>query len=240
MLDVFKREITFNERKKLHCVDCKRETIHNLEARCKGSWDIPEALISGGATYSIFRCGACDTVCYESASWDSEDTDHDYDGTEYANIRTRQYPTPVSAHFTFNTESTPSRLDDILDEMLYALAGSKMTLATVGLRMAVEFIVKDKKCAGRSLIHKIDDLHKMDFIDLDQKALLHRIREKGNAGAHDAVGMNINELIAGMSIIEGLLEKLYNGPARHAATIARAQQLLNDKVSETILIDSIE
>jgi hypothetical protein len=119
-------------------------------------------------------------------------------------------------------------LDDILDEMLYSLAGSKMTLATVGLRLAVQFIVKDKKCSGRSLDRKIDDLHAQGLIDEDQKDLLHRIRRKGNAGAHEAVGMSANELVAGMSIIEGLLEKLYNGPARHAATIKRAKQLLKD------------
>ena len=40
--------------------------------------------------------------------------------------------------------------------------------------------------------------------------------------------MSPNELIAGMSIVEGLLEKLYNGPARHDATIKRAKQLLAD------------
>jgi hypothetical protein len=227
MLDKFTRETEISERKQLHCADCKRSTIHNLEARCTGYWSTVEGAVDGGGTYSIFRCGACDTVCYESAFWDSEDVDWDHDGA-HANIRTRQYPAPMSAHFTFNTESTPARLDEILDEMLYALAGSRMTLATVGLRLAVEFIVKDKKCAGRTLDKKIDDLRARDLIDDDQKDLLHRIRKKGNAGAHEAIGMSTNELIAGMSIVEGLLEKLYNGPARHEATIKRAKQLLAD------------
>ncbi|MGC8064224.1 DUF4145 domain-containing protein, partial [Salmonella enterica] len=82
-----------------------------------------------------------------------------------------QYPAPVSAHFNFNTESTPGRLDNILDEMLYALAGSKMTLATIGLRLAVEFIVKDKKCKGSNLAKRIDDLHAQGHVDGDQKDL---------------------------------------------------------------------
>lgn len=228
MLDVFKREDEARERKRLHCVDCKRITIHNLEARCSGSWDYPYADDSGGQRYSIFRCGACDTVCYETVSWDSHDIDHDEDGQPYNPESAIQYPAPVSAHFNFNTESTPGRLDAILDEMLYALAGSKMTLATIGLRLAVEFIVNDKKCAGNTLLKKIDDLHKQGMIDDDQKDLLHRIRKRGNAGAHEARGMNPKELVAGMSIVEGLLEKLYNGPERHAATIKTAKQLLKD------------
>jgi hypothetical protein len=215
MLDTFTRDADFAERSILHCADCKRATIHVLEARCSGQWSDEEALVNGGSSYSILRCGACDNVCYESTFWDSEDVDYDFDGNQIANVRRLQYPAPVSVHFTFNTDSTPDRLNRILDEMLYALAGSQMILATIGLRLAIEFIVKDKKCSGRNLRLKIDSLRTLDLIDDDQKLILHSIREKGNAGAHEALGMNANELVAGMSIIEGLLEKLYNGPARH-------------------------
>lgn len=233
MLDTFTRETEISERKMLHCASCKRETIHMLEARCTGYWSIEDALVSGGSNYSIFRCGACDTVCYESAFWDSEDVDHDVDGQAYANVRRRQYPVPASAHFTFNTDYTPAHLNHILDEMLYALAGSQMILATIGLRLAVEYIVKDKKCAGRNLIQRIDSLRASGLIDEDQKVLLHRIRLRGNAGAHEAKGMNAKDIVMGMSIIEGLLEKLYNGPARYQATIKLAMEQFSEDPPST-------
>ena len=226
MLDTFKREDAAQERKRLHCVDCKRLTIHNLEARCVGEWSDSDDQVNGGRRHSIFRCGACDTDCYETVSWDSQDYGYDEDGDPYSIESTTQYPAPVSAHFNFNTESTPPQLDVILDEMLYALAGSKMLTATIGLRLAVEYIVNDKKCQGSTLLAKINDLRVKELIDDDQKDLLHRIRKRGNAGAHAAVGMKANELVAGMSIIEGLLEKLYNGPARHEATIKQAKLLI--------------
>jgi len=226
MLDSFKLLTDVKDRKRLHCAWCKRKTIHNAEARCEGRWSDPDSHANGGETYTIYRCGACDGVCYETVSWDSHEFGHDEDGNRYPIETAVQHPAPVSAHFNFNTESTPGRLDDILGEMLYALAGAKMTLATIGLRLAVEFIVKDKNCKGRNLAQKIDDLHALGHVDGDQKDLLHRIREKGNAGAHEAVGMSAAELVAGMSIIEGLLEKLYNGPARHEKTIKRAKLLL--------------
>ncbi len=228
MLDSFSRDPETSSRKRMHCVSCKRATIHTTEARCSGTWSDMDGLINGGETYSILRCGACDAVCYETVSWDSETYDYDDDGDIITIESSKQYPAPVSAHFSFNTESTPSKLNLILDEMLYALAGNKMVLATMGLRLAVEFIVKDNKCSGRTLDKKIDDLKERSLIDEDQKDLLHRIRRRGNAGAHDALGMNANELVAGMSIIEGLLEKLYNGPARHEATITRAKKLLRE------------
>lgn len=232
MLDKFRREDEPNERKRLHCVDCQRVTIHNLEARCVGSWSEPEIGENGEEIYSIFRCGACDAVSYETVSWNSQEVGYDDDGEIYAPQHATQYPAPTSAHFTFNTESTPTDLDAILDEMLYALAGSKMILATIGLRLAIEFIVNNNNCAGAKLYHKIDDLHSKGFIDEDQKDLLHRIRKRGNAGAHGAVAMEVKEIVAGMSVIDGLLEKLYNGPARHERTIERAKKMIKDKHGE--------
>lgn len=227
MLDTFKRENSIQGRKRLHCGQCERFTIHNLEARCSGNWSIPEIGEGGGEHYSIYRCGACDAICYETVSWDSFDYELDEDNEPFHSMHAVQYPAPVSAHFCFNTEAVPAQLASILNEMLYALAGSKMVLATIGLRLVLEFIVNDNKCAGGNLAKKIDSLRTKDHIDDDQKEMLHRIRELGNEGAHDAKGMNANELIAGMSIIEGLLEKLYNGPARHAATIKRAKLLFS-------------
>lgn len=229
MLDSFETVEGLNERKRLHCVSCKRVTIHKVEARCKGGWSDEYNHFDGGGTYSILRCGACDCVCYETVSWDSESYDYDDDGNMISVETSVQFPAPVSAHFSFNTESTPWKLNLILEEMLYSLAGSKMILATMGLRLAVEFIVKDNNCAGKNLLNKIDDLRVKELIDDDQKDLLHRIRKRGNSGAHEAQGMNAKELVAGMSIIEGLLEKLYNGPARHEATMTRAKQLLKDE-----------
>lgn len=229
MLDSFETVEGLNLRKRLHCVSCKRATIHRVEARCKGAWSDEEDHMSGGGTYSILRCGACDDVCYETVTWDSETYGHDENGDMVSIETSVQYPAPASAHFSFNTESTPWKLNQILGEMLYSLAGSKMILATMGLRLAVEFIVNDKQCAGVNLKQKIDDLRVKDLIDDDQKDLLHKMRDRGNAGAHDAKGMNAKELVAGMGIIEGLLEKLYNGPARHEETILLAQKILKDE-----------
>lgn len=232
MLSKFTREDDVLERKMMHCAVCKRRTIHNLEARCSGSWDNHYNQEGGGARYSIFRCGGCDNVSYETTSWDLYEVDFDEDNERYNPEVSVQYPAPVSAHFNFNTESTPHVLDVILDEMLYALAGSKMILASIGLRLAIEFIVNDAKCKGSTLFKKINDLHAQALIDDDQKNLLHSIRKRGNDGAHEAKGMNVKELVAGMSVIEGLLEKLYNGPARHDATIKRAKQMF--KVEEDV------
>lgn len=231
MFSKFERKADVSGRNELHCAACKRVTIHNLEARCIGRWSGGEGEIDGAETHSIYRCGGCDEVCFQTSSWNSYETDYDEDGKMFHPASITQYPPPVSAQFNFNLQSTPEQLNAVLDEMLYAMAGNKLTLATIGLRLAIEFITKDTKCTGRGLVNKIDDLKTKGLIDDDQQAILHKIRIRGNAGAHDAKGMKPAELVAGMSIIEGLLEKLYNGPARHADTIKRAKQLFPDEVN---------
>lgn len=227
MFDTFKRKDELTARKFLQCNKCRRLTIHTLEAQCVGEWEEGFGrgdVIYGGTEFSLYRCGACDEVCFEKSSWFSEDLDHDDDGQMVLNRTEFQYPPPSSADFAFDTEFTPPDLNHLIDEMLYALAGSKLRLATVALRMVVEFIVTDKNCAGRNLQQKIEDLGRNELFDDTQLKLLHKIREKGNAGAHKRVPMSLNEMVAGINVLNLLLEKLYNGPARHGAVIKRATQ----------------
>lgn len=227
LFDTFKRVAEPSGRKKLQCNDCRRSTIHTPEAQCAGNWSYEDPFgghINGGTNFSLYRCGACDSVCFEKSSWNSESYDHDESGTMYALTEETQYPPPSSANFTFNTDYTPPNLNELIEEMLYALAGGKLNLATVGLRLVIEFIVNDTKCAGRNLKSKIEDLKAKNHIDNTQHDLLQKIREKGNDGAHKGIAMNTLEMVAGMGIVDLLLEKLYNGPGRHADVIKKANQ----------------
>lgn len=230
MFDTFKRNVDLNSRKQLQCNECRRQTIHTLEAQCVGSWDEEHqhGSIYGWTNFSLYRCGACDEICFEKASYFSEQYDHDPEGNIHLIPDEIQYPPPSSADFAFDTDFTPTDLNELIEEMLYALAGSKLKLATVALRMVVEFIVNDTKCAGRNLQRKIDDLHAKGHVDKAQVTLLHRIRDKGNAGAHQRIAMTRNEMVAGISIINLLLEKLYNGPARQADVMKKANQAFKE------------
>lgn len=233
MFNTFERVTELGTRKRLQCNECRRQTIHTLEAQCVGGWTEEFGRghsADGGTDFSLYRCGACDEVCFEKSSWCSEDMDHDDHGNPYWNRTEAQYPPPSSADFSFDTEFIPGDLNELIDEMLYALAGSKLKLATVALRMVIEFIVSDKKCEGNTLVKQINDLHAKGHVDDAQKELLHKIRKKGNAGAHERKAMNRNEMVAGIGTVNLLLEKLYNGPARHENTIKQANQAFEDEV----------
>jgi ferredoxin len=231
MFDTFKRQADPDGRKKLQCNECRRQTIHTLEALCVGSWaeEHRQNSINGWTNFALYRCGACDEVCYEKAAFFSEQYDHDWEGNIFLVPDEIQYPAPASADFAFDTDFTPTDLNELIEEMLYALSGSKLRLATVALRMVVEFIVNDTKCAGKTLQKKIDDLHAKEHVDEAQLALLHKIRTKGNAGAHELIAMTRNEMVAGIGIVNLLLEKLYNRPARHAEVIKKANQAFKEE-----------
>ena len=227
MFKNFECKLDLAKRKKLHCNDCRRNTIHSLEAECVGSWE--DGHVSGGQSFSTYRCGACDSVCYETSSWDSEGLDHDEDGNLFAVMTVAQYPPPSSANFAFNTEYIPFDLANLIEEMMYAFAGVRLTLSTIGIRLVIEFIVNDQKCAGGNLKQKIDNLKNQGFVDEPQRDLLHKIRDRGNAGAHSGKPMTKSELIAGMGIVQMLLEKLYNGPARNAELMEKAGRVFKTK-----------
>ena len=228
MFETFERMLELTERRRIHCNECERSTIHTLEARCRGRWDDADGAVSGGSTFSTYRCGACDAVCFETASWNSENYYHDQDGNMHAEVEAVQYPTPVSRDFSFDKEYTPRKLDALLDDTLHAFGGDRHILATVGLRMVIEFIVKDAQCSGGNLEKKIDDLLSKGLVDSDQHALLQKIRKKGNASAHEAAPMSQPQLIAAMDVVDLLLERLYNAPGRHKNTVDRAKKALED------------
>lgn len=230
MFDKFERVSGLSERKQLHCNSCRRKTIHAIEGQCRATWG--DGHVDGGYTFSTYRCGGCDTVCYETASWHSEDYDYDDDGHIYAVTTYTQYPPPSSASFAFEMEYVPPALTNLIEEMMYAFAGTKLTLATVGMRMVIEFIVNDANCPGKNLLAKIDALHAQGLIDERQQALLQKIRTRGNAGAHGAAAMAPKELVAGMGVLQLLLERIYNGPGRHAELMRQAERAFGTEAKE--------
>lgn len=226
MYDTFKRSENLDRRKKIQCNECRRQTIHTLEAECVGQWsqNFGPNSVDGGTDFGLYRCGACDSVCFEASTWCTEDFDYDDDGNMIFIRRELQYPPPSSDDFAFDTDFTPYGLNELIEEMIYALSGGKLRLATVALRMVIEFIVTDTKCAGANLVKKIDDLKAKGHVDANQLDLLHKIRQKGNDGAHELKPMKQAEMVAGIGLVNLLLEKLYNGPARQAEVIKKANQ----------------
>lgn len=223
MLTKFERVSDLGERKRLHCNECGRTTIHALEAQTKGRWDDANDDFSTGREDSIYRCGACDEICFQSSVWSSEWLEHDENGDLYMPFEVKQYPVATNKDFTFDFEHTPHRLDELITELLSAYGSALMISTTIMLRLVIEFIANDIKCVGRTLKAKIDNMQQNLIIDADQARLFQKIREHGNAGAHGAIAMSNKQVLAAMSVISLLIEKHYNAPGRQNAIMKRAE-----------------
>lgn len=95
--------------------------------------------------------------------------------------------------------------------------------------MVIEFIITDIQCAGKTLLEKINDLKIKGGMDEKQITLLHTLRKKGNAGTHERIAMTRDEVVAGISIINLLLEKFYNGPARQEDVMKKADHAFGEQ-----------
>lgn len=69
-----------NATKKGHCPTCDGERTCEIHGSIYKAWDWEDKQyghsVNGGVDHSLLECQGCETVFYETSSWNSEDTDH--------------------------------------------------------------------------------------------------------------------------------------------------------------------
>ena len=223
MFDQFKQSKDA-KRRKLFCNDCGIRTIHNPIASKVGFWDDPINQVNGGQSFSMYQCGGCDTVCYLTSSWDSEDIEQDYDGGYYQAHRDKQYPAPLEKGFSFDKSHTPGKIDNLLDELVSGFLAANYVSSTLLMRVIIEYLVNEAECVGSTLEKKITDLANKGLVDEDQRDLLQEIRKKGNKSAHEAQALSSSALRSGFEIVSLLIDQLYNRPGRAEAAVKKAKR----------------
>lgn len=223
MFDTFEKTNDVKKRR-LFCNDCGISTVHRPIASRKGLWSHPYEPINGGTTFTMFKCGGCETVCYLTSSWDSENYDLDEDGQYYPIETEKQFPPPLEKGFSFDRSHTPWELNALLDELVSGFLQTNFVSATLLIRVTIEYLAKDAKCAGQDLQAKIKDLLAKGLVDQDQHDLLQEIRKRGNKSAHEAIALSSDALRSGFEIISLLVDQLYNRPGRAAAAVKSAKR----------------
>lgn len=78
-----------------------------------------------------------------------------------------------------------------------------------GIRAIVEAVCNDKHIVGHNLQLKIDGLRDAGHITKAGALILHNLRFMGNEAAHELKAHERNELKAGFSVLEHLLQGVY-------------------------------
>ncbi len=187
------------------CLVCKRRTQHDILHKASRTADYEEGGIICWDAYEVIQCRGCEDISFKHVSTNTEETD------EHGNLvpTTKLYPSretrePINDYYYF-----PAKVLRVYKETLTAISNKAPILAAVGLRAVVEGICEDKKCKGRNLETKINELVQKGALSNDQADFLHLQRFMGNDAAHEIEPPAGGELEAALTIIENLLTTLY-------------------------------
>lgn len=204
---------------KAHCPTCDGERICEVHGTTSTSWDWEDRLgnfMHGGADHSLVQCRGCETVFYQSSSWDSEDINQWYgrDGEAFGEyVRTvNTYPKPESKMKP--PWVSPKRLDrqliKILDETYSAFENQSYILTAVGLRTAIDRATDLLGIeAAKTFTEKLDELQSGGWIGDTEKEILGVVIDAGSAAAHRGWSPDAEDATQLITVMEVFLQKAF-------------------------------
>lgn len=185
---------------RVYCNACKRQTRHEAAGAYAVSDEDEDAGLSWGSTYTLLRCCGCETAVLEEDSWFSEDlperTIRYFPKRQTDDLSPKRYL------------NLPSTLASVYNESLLSFNAGATLLCSIGLRSLLEGICADKGIQGENLKVKIQGLKELLLNDAIIKGL-HHFRFAGNAAAHELKRPRAGEMRAAITVMEDLLNFLY-------------------------------
>jgi hypothetical protein len=167
--------------------------------------------MNGGVDHSLLECRGCETVFYETQSWNSEDIDPYYDAMgeiQYeANKEKLTYPKPEAKTkpVWFDAmQKIDAQLHNILRQMYIAHDNQAHILTAVGLRIALD---RGTEVLGidpaKTFEEKLDGLRDGGWIGQTERDILDVVTDAGNAAAHrgwEPDSQEISQLLSAMEV----------------------------------------
>jgi hypothetical protein len=133
-----------------YCQRCGGDRHHAVVAEEDRYWSDEEAAIDGGDTWSILECRGCRNIAFVHTHWFSEDWEIGDDGPEPIVHRDLYPPSPSrpTPEWTSELWLALTREDQWVVKLhgdIYAALGTEaFSLATMGIRAIVDFVVTSK------------------------------------------------------------------------------------------------
>lgn len=198
------------------CPECvgDRNCIIIGETERRWSHENDYGSMDWGTQYRLLQCQGCDTVFFQSKSWDSENLDYSYNS---------KGETVITAIYTFDTypelkEHRPQWIEEvggvdyqlyqILNEMYQAYYKESYILASIGLRTAFDRTSEILKILpDLPLETKVKKLAEGGFIGETEKSQLMIVTEAGNAAVHRAWSPTKSEFKSLLAITEDFIRR---------------------------------
>jgi hypothetical protein len=217
---------------RIYCNKCQRITNHSLIAEHKvrvGNKSRCDGDSSANTEYRLWSCAGCETATLEEVEYFY---DYGEDGEpEWAPMSTF-YPARTEGHYTYKKTSalrgrgrtlSPEKLRY---EVIAAYNAGLDSLCAIGLRTWLESICLRENMGGRDLRERIEGLEKILSPGLVDG--LHALRQIGNEAAHELTIPRNQDLRAGIEVLDGIMDYLYELPHK-AREITPGSQLQNER-----------
>ncbi len=184
------------EATKAHCPTCDGERNCRIHGSIYKAWEWVDRSfhnsINGGVTHSLLECYGCETVFYQTESWNSESIDPYYDANGDTNYEPSKelstYPKPETKNkpaWFDAMYSIDNQLHNILSQMYVALDNQANILTAIALRTALD---RATECLGinpaKTFEEKLDELRDGGWIGETERKVLGVVTDAGSAAAH--------------------------------------------------------
>lgn len=220
-----KAETTAIPTEKAHCPTCNRSQNCDRHGRVYKPWEWSDRdghSMVGGVYRTLFECRGCNTVFYETSSWDENDIEQWYGPTgeteSEANYTKDTLPKPPSRPrpdwFDVFGILDPT-LNSLLDETYKADEAGCRTLSAVGLRAALDNCFEALKIPGGDTFEeKLEALKFRGYIGDTEHSLLTVLVDAGSAAAHRGWTPERQHVHQLMSVLENFIQRVFvNGQA---------------------------
>jgi hypothetical protein len=193
------------KKKRIYCNFCKQDTNHNPKGEHTVKTYEEESGFGEILIYRFWICMGCERGVLEQ---DYSNSDMTWNGTDY--FSDFSYYPERSQHDLapkYYTKLKP-KLAALYTEAITCYNRKALILCAAGLRALLEGICQDKRIKGKNLKVKIEGLKVL----LPNKNIirnLHHFRFMGNEAVHELAAPKPTELALAISVIEDLLNFLY-------------------------------
>lgn len=197
-----------NERKFM-CWSCNKPTKHIIRAKYHYKEIFELRTIGGFGTmeqeheYLIAQCAGCEHVSLIDVVFCE------------GNYLVFQYPEPINKEYKelFLDQNelieVSQEISNLYQEVTQAYKSQTPILCGVGLRILVEAICIDQQIKGSNLMQKIKGLKDAGLISAAELPILDKLRDIGNAAAHEIKAMEEDTLKHALLIINHIIRSIY-------------------------------
>jgi hypothetical protein len=208
---------------KVFCNNCKNKTNHEVLKEELVNYPLNDDGEFFNYKYQIIRCNGCETISFRVEEESNTNYDPEYD--QYY-ITENIYPKRTDKLVSMKSfYEAPSKVRNIYKEVIATYYDNNFILCAAGVRAIMDGICSDKKILNgmvereirgtkktkksNALEGKIQGLLDAGFISKQNVKSLHELRFFGNEAIHDLSLPSQTELEAAISVIENIIENIY-------------------------------